>query len=437
MSCNLSELPVEILNCMVSHLDIARDLHHLSQTCKRLHEYVTSDGFRAFVNERFPSIPSSPAWSDAARHLTSMSRAWDRKAFVARRFEDPSTQGIPKWRKRRRSRTQTVGYRPVIDSYSEQSGNSWNNRRDVLIYGAGAKLFLRTKRSLNEAANPYSMKQIVISEGGKVISHALPTRFDDGASVSDAARLLGGDCYVDHHQESFDGTQGNHWTSYFEEGNVDGSGDITSVNILRPSQKTARDVETCIVGRANGQLKRLQIDLNKGHCLTWNCYDTSGQAIRSTDINNGPEPLLVTALSQSDIALYPLHTSNKLVLPVETISVASSDPSSVIHSTKFLTNTRLAAGVGHSQAPIRIYNISPSGLDKVPLRSFAADGTPDTDYKIPEGSQYKPDTRKTVFCIAPVGPTTRAGGGEGDLFLSGWFDGTTRSVSTFMCLDRY
>ena len=426
MSSKLSELPVEILNCTVSHLDIARDLYHLSQTCKRLHEYVDSDGFRVFVKERFPSIPSNPAWKGAARHLTSVSRAWDRKAFVARRFEDPTTQGILKWRRRRRSRTQTVGYRPVIDSYSEQSGNNWSDRRDVLVYGAGAKLFVRAKCSLNEAANSYSMKQVVLSEGGKSISHTLPTRFDDGASVSDAARLLGGDYYVNQHQESCDGTPGNHWLSYFEEGNVDGSGDITSVNVLYSPQKVTRGTETCIVGRANGQLKRLEVDLNQGNCVTQSCYDTFGQAIRSTDVNNRPEPLLVAGLSQSDIALYPLYTTDKLVTPLETLSVASSDPSSVIHSTNFLANTKVAAGVGHSQSPIRIYNVSSSGVNKVPLRSFAADGTSDTDHRIPEDSQYTPDTRKTVFCIAPVGPTTGAGGSEGDLFLSGWFDGTTR-----------
>ena len=426
MSSNLSELPVEILNCTVSHLDIARDLYHLSQTCKRLHNYVTSDGFRVFVKERFPSIPSSPAWIDAAHHLTSVSRAWDRKAFVARRFEDPSTQGILKWRRRRRSRTQTVGYRPVIDSYSDQSGSSWSTRRDVLVYGAGAKLFLRAKRSLNEAANAFSMKQIVLSKGGKVISHALPTRFDDGASVSDPARLLGGDYHVDHHQESYDGTPGNHWISYFEEANVDGSGDITSVNVLHASERIARGTESCIVGRANGQLKRLEVDLNQGNCLICNCYDTGGQAIRSTDISIASDPLLVAGLSQSEIALYPLHSSNISILPVEKFSVASADPSSVIHSTRFLTNTKFAAGIGHSQFPIRIYNVSPSGVDKTPLRLFAADGTPNPNYTIPEGGQYKPDARKTVFCIAPIGPTTRAGGSEGDLFLSGWFDGTTR-----------
>ena len=428
---SLNNLPVEILNCTVSHLDIARDLYHLSQSCRRLHEYVESDGFRVFVKERFPSIPTIPAWKDAARHLTSVSRAWDRKAFVARRFEDPSTQGIVKWRRRRRSRTQTVGYRPVIDSYCEQSGTNWSSRREVLIYGAGAKLFLRAKSSLNEAASPHSMRQIVVSRDNKTSSRALPTRFDDGTSVADAARLLGGDYHADRFEESFDGSLGDHWLSYFEEDNIDGDGDITSVKILGSSQRVSSDTEVCVVGRANGQLKRLEIDLNEGRCLALNHYDTTGQVLRSIDISNGPEPLLAVSLSQNDIALYPSDSKDSWISPLDTFSVAASDPGSVIHSTKFLNSSRLVAGIGHSQSPIRIYNVSPSGVEKVSLRSYAADGIPDSDYKISEGSEYKPSMRKTVFCIAPIGGTSRPSGGEGDLFLSGWFDGTTRSALTF------
>ena len=428
MAPSLNSLPVEILNCTISHLDIARDLYHLSQTCRRLHEYVNSDGFRVFVKERFPSIPTIPAWQEAAQHLTSVSRAWDRKAFVARRFEDPSTQGIVKWRRRRRSRTQTVGYRPVIDSYCEQSGSHWSDRREVLIYGAGAKLFLRAKRTLHEAANPYSMKQIVVTQNGKVFSHVLPTRFDDGTSVSDAARLLGGDYHVDHLENSFDGSLGDHWLSYFEEANHDGVGDITSVNILPPLQRISDAKETCIIGRANGQLMRLELDLNRGTGNTWNHYDTKGQAVRSTDVNTAPESLLVAGLSQSDVALYPLQPKSSWSVPLDTFSVASSDPSSVIHSTKFLGNTRLATGIGHSQSPIRIYNVRPSGFDKVSIRSYAADGSPDSGFEIPEGREHIPEARKTVFCIAPVGGTSRSYGGEEDRCVSGWFDGTTRSV---------
>lgn len=133
----LSELPYELLIQIVTHLPTAQSLLHLSLTCRRLREYVEREGYRVFVQSRFPSLDVPPYWTDAAHALTTLSRAWDRKAFIARYIEPSATVvRLPKGRQgpdhERRWRYQTMGYRPVIDSYEDWIADDWSSRHEVL-----------------------------------------------------------------------------------------------------------------------------------------------------------------------------------------------------------------------------------------------------------------------------------------------------------------
>ncbi|KAK3342469.1 LOW QUALITY PROTEIN: hypothetical protein B0H65DRAFT_509570 [Neurospora tetraspora] len=112
---NISDLPHEILLLILSSLPTAADVSHLGLTCRRLRRLVTSEGWRAFVIARFPSlvesIPTAPApisgsgsgsgsgsqggqqqngsggggggrygWQEIAESLTWQSRCWDKRA---------------------------------------------------------------------------------------------------------------------------------------------------------------------------------------------------------------------------------------------------------------------------------------------------------------------------------------------------------------------
>ncbi|KAK6382925.1 hypothetical protein LTS17_003595 [Exophiala oligosperma] len=138
----IDDLPVEVLQHIVSYLPTASSIISLSLTNRKLHKIVSRDDyicFRDFVKKSFPSIETPPLWREAARVLTSRSRAWDRRAFVARECCPPVDPGdlgeIRSW--------QPASYRPVIDCYETWNGPTWSERKEVLAWGAAGRLRMR------------------------------------------------------------------------------------------------------------------------------------------------------------------------------------------------------------------------------------------------------------------------------------------------------
>lgn len=137
----LENLPIEILQQVAGHLPTASAIVNLSLTSKKLHERLAVDDyaiFRQFVQNRFPSISSPPLWKEAALILTSRSRAWDRKAFIASACQPPRDDQF--WPTRVEPR-QRFGFVPVIDSY--EIWDIGTARREVLAWGAAGRLRLR------------------------------------------------------------------------------------------------------------------------------------------------------------------------------------------------------------------------------------------------------------------------------------------------------
>lgn len=136
MALRFDQVPPELLVQIVSHCETATTLLSLSLTCKRIHDFIEKDGFRVFAQSRFPSFKTPPYWKDAAHGLTTLSRNWDRKAFLARRIEpynEPHLtrkpiRGMPP------SRNQTMGYQPIIDSHEEWIGGDWSSRKETVVW---------------------------------------------------------------------------------------------------------------------------------------------------------------------------------------------------------------------------------------------------------------------------------------------------------------
>lgn len=399
----LSELPYELLIQIVTHLPTAQSLLHLSLTCRRLHEYVEREGYRVFVQSRFPSLDAPPYWKDAAHALTTLSRAWDRKAFIARYIEPSATVvRLPRGRQNsdheRRRRHQTMGYQPVIDSYEDWIADDWSSRHEVLAWGAGAELVVRLK----------------------TMGHTAEQMWQDARNDTDKSENF------DQHHHIIE------WLAYREDGHVEGRDDITSVNILRPGQTTeqlhSRTQEEVVVGRASGGFALVTLSASQErNCITRN-YITDDRPVRSASVSVSEDTLVAACLSDTALALYPLKSADTDILPVSEVAVIPKGKPGRTWSTRFLTHDRLAVGLGPSTEPIHVYSTSPAGISAEPLRKF---GTAGADVKM--FGDDRVDTTgcttsgtSSVYPIVPIAASSQAGGREGEIFLSGWYDGVVR-----------
>ena len=387
MQPSLGQLPAELLSQIITHIEVVKTLTSLALTCKRLYDFIEKDGFRIFVQHKFPSIQTPPYWKESVHALTSCSKAWDRKAFVARSIKPkdndvirlPLERDPARSRVRQYGRGQTMGYQPVIDSYQEV-GNSWTFRAETLAWGAGAELIVRC------------------------------TSLTDNFVTK--------------------------WKSYKENEHTDGKHDITTLNLLRPSQWLSdgdKDSTQLIIGRADGSLNRIHLTHSDSKVMTK--YTTNSRRVRSSALSKSTSPLLVAGLSDDIIAIYdPNAESGDALGEISVVPqgrVIPSGSSERTWTSRFLSHNRLAVGLGPSSEPIHIYEIAPDRITATPLRKFSSD---DGNNQLFNSNNYASSRRhrdlaSSVYSIVPLSSSSSAGGGDGDLFLSGWYTGSIRSVS--------
>ena len=385
MGSALDQLPPELLAQIFSHLGTVRALFYLSLTCKRIHAIVEKDGFRVFVQSHFPSFQIPPYWKDATHAMTTLSRNWDRKAFVARWLQSHG-RDRPSWRHTARMRRQSMGFQPVIDSYEEWTGGDWSSRRQVVTWAAGPDLVLRLKLLGGEA---------------------------EYEKMKDAAERSETKVYMDQHRHL------HLWTTFRDRQHRDGRDDITSVNLFRPAQKIKDELETVVVGRANGSLNLVQFSMLDGSGFSTTEFDTGSRPIKDAAINEAPSPLLAACLSARDLALYPVHTDDRTVKACDETSVIPSTEPGKVWSCRFLRHDRLALGLGRSKTPIYVYDVRSDGFSDQPIRKF----------ELSLDDSQGPDLGAgitSVYPIVPISTPTSAKGGDGDVFLSGGHDGTVR-----------
>ncbi|KAL9603320.1 MAG: hypothetical protein Q9179_002233 [Wetmoreana sp. 5 TL-2023] len=382
MPTSLQDLPPELLAQVVSYIGTVQALLSLALSCKKLHNYVQIDGYRAFVQNHYPSIPTAPFWKDAAHALTNLSRAWDRKSLVARCIRPPRLADEPRHQGHgRRARGQTMGYQPVIDSYQTWTGSHWTSRREVVAWGAGAELVLRVKW----------MGPVIEEQQRATHEHADMTEFDQ------------------HHHKS-------RWWRIKDTAHRDGPDDITAVMLLRDTQQPACRSEYIITGRANGELDMITIDHDTpGSWKRETRFLHQGQSVRFASLSSAAEPLLAACLGDRTIAIYLVTVGKDCIEPLKTIELDSSERNCRSWSTVFLRPDRLAVGLGPCTKPIRVFGVGSNATSSQPIRTFFVD----------QGS--KEDARKwTIYSLAPLPRSSGACRSEGDLFLSGGYDGIIR-----------
>ncbi|KEF57766.1 uncharacterized protein A1O9_05686 [Exophiala aquamarina CBS 119918] len=356
------DLPVEVIEQIVGYLPTASSIVNLGLTCHATHTIISQDEysiFRSFVQRAFPTIATPPIWRDAARCLTSRSRAWDRKAFVARECHPPASPADGLYQQ---PHTPTVGYHPNIDCYETWHGSSWSARKEVLAWGAIGRLRLRTTK--------------------------------DGVVSWTSSR---GD--QDHKQAM----------------------DILDVRLLLPEQHDNLDGESIVLRRANGEVAKVESSSKPDEITPISRYLVDSATPNCMDVSKNAHPLLAICDPES-IQLFPVRSSDEFVKPSDTIlAQGTAKTPQRKRVAKFLSDSTLAVASqylqGRDQAPISIYDISPTGLSSSPLME-----TVGADQEL-SGMLGRQNANVIVPLLDNASSTSSR---PTQLFLSGWTDGVTR-----------
>lgn len=410
----LGELPFELLAHIARQLPTAQAFYHLSLTCRKLHDFVKEEGWRIFVQERFPSITTPHYWKDAAHGLSTLSRNWDRKALVAR-YLKPGGDILNLTKPRRETQWhppqgQTMGFQPVIDAYEEWSGNSWTSRREVLAFSAGAELVLRIKETGSCArqkwkAAPAEKAVMAFDEHKNRINWVTykPPQARQGTDDITALQLLGS---------------------------------ITSANKLFPTDES---VEAILIGTARGDLRLLQLPINDeekhSRVETLATFSTGSRIVRSADISTDQQPLIAAALGESNISIYDASAAkdSASVIPLDDIDICAGEqdaPSLTVWSNRWLTTNRLGVGLGPTRRPLRVYQVRESGIEPRPIKEFARERPAHSDDDAIFLGAETGSFTASIHSICPLPVSSHAGHEEGEVFLSGGSDGVVRLHDT-------
>jgi len=408
---SFQELPPEIISEVVAHLPTARSVANLGRTSRFIRQIVNEDGWKSFVQARFPSNSVAGDWKTAAHSLTTLSRNFDRKAFIAR-YIHPSQrilhmpEGITHdmWRPQG---GQTMGYQPVIDSYEIPTGTQWNQRQEVVAWGAGSQLVIRS-RDLHRDCQ---------QEQGQPI----PNYKDrDGYATS--------------------------WVVWKPSDVREGVDDITCMKLLPeqygdPRSSSSNQVHL-IHGTASGQLSLRALPTSYSHNmdiheLVSQEFVTAGSPVKSLDVSSLQSQLLVAGLADEKISLFStsrirLRNNNQdSIQPISSIAMHPDGNEAILWTTCFLTDASLAVGAGRSAQPIHVYNVTPTGVNPAPIRRFRI-----TDNLTSSPRQLL--SKSSVYAIKPLPWTSSATHRPGEVFLSGGSDGIirlhdVRSPAEFEC----
>lgn len=391
----LDTLPNEILSLVTNHLERPRDVLYLSLASRRLLQFAKLDGWKAFLKGRFGLSGLDLDARNAVHGMTTLCRNWHRKGFLARYLEPATmTKSINDWEDKRwrGPRGQTMGYQPSIDSYEELHG-AWDERKEVLAWSAGTQIVVRIKET-----GLFARQQQEI--------HRRAGDSPESTTTFDAF----GHC--------------NSWFTYKIPESFEGRDDITSLKLLRPHQQSVVS-QSIIFGTASGRLSLLSWDACRQDSREQQ-YDTSGRTVGSVAVSAANKASIAATLGDSTLALYPTGQEDPSEDPVEPLSevspFVSGNRTARIWSCSFLSNDKVAVGLGPSHEPIQMYEILPSGFTSQPLRTF------NLEPKFWKGTESHQAVRRntSVYPILPIPGTSQSGSDAGNIFLSGGYDGLVR-----------
>jgi hypothetical protein len=366
----LDQLPPEVVHCIVSHLPTASSIITFSLTSRRLHALISADGnacFRSFVQNKFPTIRTPPYWKEAACLLTTRSRAWERRAFIARVLEPPWDDEHAKYRMgvvpRTAVRPEQATYRPVIDSYETWPGTRWMDKHEVLVWGAAGRLMMRIS-----------------------------------------------------------GSDSTEWHVHRFPGDHLPANDILDIYLLRPEQKRDPLHEEVMVRRANGEVTKLKLESSRLGFQRQTKFDSPFPGPDCMAVSHGSKPR-VSAIGSRFIHFFDGKASEHVAEPILTLE----DQCSALHKHRqrgaaFLGHDRLAVATQYLEtqdpSPIKVYRLRPDA------------GSTSAEFYVPANYARTRPGRINANVIVPLDDTSSLSGRAGDVFLSGWADGIVRLYDT-------
>ncbi|CAG8414431.1 unnamed protein product [Penicillium salamii] len=317
----LCDLPSEIIYHIAIHLPTAHALANLAQTCHQLYRVVTAENsriFQAFVQSRFPGIPSNAYWKDAAQALSSRSRALDRNAVIGRFVVPPKSATKIGSHEVTRQDNPTLGYRPEIDSYEIWNGQCWADRKEVLAWGAANQLVMRIKQSGTRPQEQW-------------------LQFND----------------IDH-ISSYD--------------------DVCSLHLLSADPKYQQDnMEHLIFGRIRGDIAHLAICPSKETYEYHQKFLTYGLRLETTEIGSDTGRVLAAHFENGSIAFYETVTEQKEIEPFAWYRPEGTTRNKY---SRLLSSSLVAVCTGEKQNTLSISKVMPYGVS--PYRTIGAESL-DTD----------------------------------------------------------
>ncbi|KAH6842814.1 hypothetical protein B0I37DRAFT_407789 [Chaetomium sp. MPI-CAGE-AT-0009] len=178
MAPRLVDLPDDILFLVFANLESARELWALALSCHKLRHLVSSDGWRIFVRNRFPTlnipapVTGSHTWQQLAESMTWQSRCWDKRALqfqvLLPRRPDP-TNGRNGWRQR----APAASFMSVVDAHLDLA-----TQQELVVWGAGEDIVARYRERQGRGKVSKTSWQKV--EGGKL---GLSGGYDDVKTI--------------------------------------------------------------------------------------------------------------------------------------------------------------------------------------------------------------------------------------------------------------
>jgi hypothetical protein len=447
-SPTFSNIAAEIYLKVIEHLHTARDLASLSRACRRFRHLIGRDGWRIFVQINFPSLIrelppgieiNSTEWRDLASSLATQSRAWDKRAISTTlltvnphenfqvinasrsdiQFEDVSHKKFLissplHWDKsskrlssfriseaasvdqlweahpRSLSRRQSTPFHPAIDTKLEYSGKL-SSKKQTVAWSTGPEVFVQVRRS------------------GSFISEPEDDHYDHCPIFDEYSNRI--NWFTVQHKEFRAGVN-----------------DVTSINILDPCTHVRESLPDTlavdfIAGRASGHLHRYSVSNAEPVRVVVNTFcsfekqgSPSRRSVRSADVNSKTEASLLVACSDKVISLYQTEVEMHDVWPVVEFEIEVHLPRAQAWTTKFSSHENLLLGLGQSPWPLHSYKAIPTGLVLTEKLGDQADI-----------SDVLALASHSVYAIEPLSGVSRAGGSSnGDVFLSGCYDGVCR-----------
>jgi WD40 repeat protein len=287
--------------------------------------------------------------------------------------------------------------------------------------------------------------RIDVREAGNISGHRTEIlAWSTGATV----------CLRERERKNGYGSGKDNFSVWKPTGAKEGRDDITALHLLPNGRSQAEGTEshTMVIGTANGDLQQVEIpraDAISGK-INVISLSTAKLPVRGSSVYHGADGVtsLIVGLGDSQISLYNLEPTldNTSIEPLSQIDI-SKDSSSIVSAmssmkistskriwhTSFLSATMLAVGLGPSQAPIEIYTIQGNGILQSPLRTFQIFRTDDeARIDLPsQGTAASKPFLSSVYTIVPLPGSSASsadlgGNSNGDVFLSGAYDGLIR-----------